>query len=506
MAASGLPWDRFAWCDDPVRYWAVEAPGAPAVRDAGIALDYAALDAAVDGLKATFAGLGVQAGDRVCVLGENSVATVAVLLAAARLRAWAVPLNARLSGPEVANVLAHCRPRLVITTDGCSDNATAHGRRLGAVDSAGLDRLGARLTVRPDAGPAEPVSDDPARQVAALIYTSGTTGAPKGVMLTHDNLMFIAGRSSAMRRLTPADRVYAVLPMSHVFGLASVVLGSLYQGAELRLVARFEAKATARALAEDGITVFQGVPQMYAALLALEEGLRAPALRYVSAGGAPLDPGLKRRVEARLSLPLANGYGLTETSPTLTTTPIGVFEDDANVGPAIPDVDLRITAPDGREAAAGAVGEIWARGRAVMKGYYRDPEATAMVVGPGGWFKTGDLGRIDERGRLHVVGRLKEVIIRSGFNVYPPEVEAVISAHPDVAAAAVIGDKAADGNEAVVAFVQTKPGRAFDEGGLATFAAERLAPYKRPSRYVALAQMPTAATGKLLKHKLRDLL
>ena len=506
MAASGLPWDRFAWCDDPVRYWAVEAPGAPAVRDAGIALDYAGLDAAVDGLKATFAGFGVQAGDRVCVLGENSVAAVVALLAAARLRAWAVPLNARLLEPEVANLLAHCRPRLVVTTDGCSDNAAAHGRRLGATDAAGLDRLGARLAVRPDAGMVEPVSDDPARQVAALIYTSGTTGAPKGVMLTHDNLMFIAGRSSVLRRLTPADRVYAVLPTSHVFGLASVVLGSLYQGAELRLVARFEAKAAVLALAEDNITVFQGVPQMYAAMLALGDGLQAPALRYASAGGAPLDPGLKRRVEAVLRLPLANGYGLTETSPTLTTTPIGVFEDDANVGPAIPDVDLHITAPDGREAAAGTVGEIRARGRAVMKGYYRDPDATAAVMASGGWFKTGDLGRIDDRGRLHVVGRLKEVIIRSGFNVYPPEVEGVLSAHPDVAAAAVIGGEVKDGNEAVVAFVQTKPGRAFDEAALAAFAAERLAPYKRPSRYVALREMPTAATGKLLKHKLRNLL
>jgi long-chain acyl-CoA synthetase len=406
-------------------------------------------------------------------------------------------------------VAAHCLPRLVVTTDKVSPEAAAHGERLGAAPLPALARFGASVAALPDPGEPEPVSDDPRRQVAALIYTSGTTGTPKGVMLTHDNLNFIAGRSSEMRRLTPADRIYAVLPISHVFGLASVLNGTLYQGARLDLVPRFEAEALARALAEDGVTIFQGVPQMYSRLTALAEargGLPAPQLRYISCGGAPLDPGLKARVEALWGLPLHNGYGLTETAPTVTTTRIEAPAADDATGPALPDVGLRIADSENRELAGGEIGEVQVRGRLVMKGYYKAPEQTQAVTTADGWLKTGDLGRLDAQGQLYVVGRAKELIIRSGFNVYPPEVEGVLAAHPDVALAAVLGRKAADGNEEVVAFLQARPGRSIDCAALQAHAAARLAPYKRPSSYRVLDEMPLAATGKLLKHKLSALL
>jgi long-chain acyl-CoA synthetase len=248
---------------------------------------------------------------------------------------------------------------------------------------------------------------------------------------------------------------------------------------------------------------------MYARLVALAEargGLSAPHLRYISSGGAPLDVGLKARVEALWGINLHNGYGLTETAPTVTTTRIEAPADDESTGPAIPDVDLRIAGPDGKPVETGGVGEIEVRGRLVMKGYYHAPEDTAATITPDGYLKSGDLGRLDARGHLYVVGRAKELIIRSGFNVYPPEVEGVLTTHPDVAVAAVLGRKTGDGNEEVVAFLQPKAGRTIDMDAIRAHAAERLAPYKRPCDYRIMAELPAAATGKLLKHKLRDAL
>ncbi|MDJ0943680.1 MAG: class I adenylate-forming enzyme family protein [Kiloniellales bacterium] len=505
--APALPPDRFRWITDPLDHWAAAAPERIAAADPLALRSYAGLREEVEALAALFRAEGVEPGDRVLILLENSLAGAAAILAAARLRAWAVPLNARLSAREVDAIRAHCRPRVSLYTAGVSPEAAAHARRHGAATRPALEPLGAVLAAGGEAAP-EPVAEDPAAQVAALIYTTGTTGAPKGVMLTHDNLMFIAGRSSRQRGVTAADRVYDVLPMSHVFGLSSVLLGSLYQGARLDLVPRFDPEAVARALAEDGVTIFQGVPQMYARLLARLEagaGLPAPRLRYISAGGAPLEPDLKARVEALWSLPLHNGYGLTETSPTISTTEPDRPAADDSTGPPLPDVEVRIAGPEGEALPTGEVGEIRIRGRLVMKGYYRDPEQTSAAVTSEGWFRTGDLGRLSAEGELYVVGRLKELIIRSGFNVYPPEVEAVVASHPRVALAAVLGRKV-PGNEEVVAFVQPPPGGEIDVTALRAFVEPRLAPYKRPSDYVVMAELPASATGKLLKHKLRDLL
>ncbi len=499
-----LPPDRFRWITDPLDHWAAAAPERIAAADPLARRSYAGLRAEVEALAALFRAEGVEAGDRVLILLENCLAGAAAILAAARLKAWAVPVNARLSAREVDAIREHCRPRVSLYTAGVSLEAAEHARRHGAEIRPGLAPLGATLVAAGETVP-DPSSDDPAAQVAALIYTTGTTGAPKGVMLTHDNLMFIAGRTSQQRGVTAADRVYDVLPMSHVFGLSSVLLGSLYQGARLDLVPRFDPQAVARALADDGVTVFQGVPQMYARLLARlkhGEGLPAPKLRYISAGGAPLEPDLKARVEALWSLPLHNGYGLTETSPTISTTEPERPATDDSTGPPLPDVEVRIAGPEGDALPTWEVGEIWIRGRLVMKGYYRDPEQTAAAVTPEGWFRTGDLGRLSAGRALYVVGRLKELILRSGFNVYPPEVEAVVASHPQVALAAVLGRKTAN-NEEVVAFVQPVPGGRIDLAALRAFVEPRLTPYKRPSDYVVMAELPASATGKLLKHKLR---
>jgi acyl-CoA synthetase (AMP-forming)/AMP-acid ligase II len=507
-AYDGLPHDRFRWVGDAVRYWADAAPARIALGDPLTTLTYAQLEALVETTRARLAALGAGAGDRVLIVLENSVLAVVAVLAAARLRAWAVPINARLSAGEVDTIRAHCSPRVTVYTAGVSAEARAHGERHGAAGDDLLASLGGLIALLPDSAP-EPASEDPAGQVAALIYTSGTSGEPKGVMLTHDNLIASSARSSRARRLSAADRVYGVLPVSHIFGLASMLLGTLHQGGRLDLVARFAPAEAASALAEDGITVFQGVPQMHARLLALAKTrarpLAAPHLRYVSTGGAPLDLALKQQIEAMWGLPLHHGYGLSETSAAVSLTTIDRPATDHSCGPPLPDVEVRIAAPDGSALPHGEVGEILVRSRAVMQGYYRDPALTAAILTPDRWLRTGDLGHLGPTDELYVEGRRKELIIRSGFNVYPPEVEGVLTAHPDVALSAVLGRPVA-GNEEVVAFVQPVPGRTLSLPDLAAFVAQRLAPYKRPGEYRVLAELPATSTGKLLKARLKELL
>jgi acyl-CoA synthetase (AMP-forming)/AMP-acid ligase II len=505
---TGLPPDRFQWVGESVGYWARQAPARIALSDPLARLTYGELEALVEVIEARLAALGTQAGDRVLIVLENSALAVVAILAAARLRAWAVPLNARLSPGEVDAIRAHCSPRVTIFTVGVSAEAAAHAERHEAAPDELLGPLGGRVALLPESAP-EPASEDPAAQVAALIYTSGTAGAPKGVMLTHDSLLFSSARSSRRRRLSPADRVYGALPVSHVFGLASVLLGTLYQGGRLDLVARFLPEEAARALAEDGITVLQGAPQMHARLLALAKArgrpVVAPSLRYASTGGAPLDLALKQQIETMWRLPLHNGYGLTETAAAVSLSAIERPARDHSCGPPLPDIAVRITGAAGLVLPPGEVGEIQVRARSVMKGYYRDPALTAATVTPDGWLRTGDLGRFGPVGDLYLEGRLKELIIRSGFNVYPPEVETVLTAHPDVALSAVLGRPVA-GNEEVVAFVQPVPGRTLSIPALRAFVEQRLAPYKRPAEYRVIAELPATATGKLLKARLRELL
>ncbi|MEO9903466.1 AMP-binding protein [Nisaea sp.] len=478
------------------------------LSDAEIALDGRSLKQAVDKAADALRHYGVRGGDRVLLVNENAAALQVLIFALSRIGAWTVLINARMTGNEIRKIAEHAGARTTLFTTGVSPDAVAHATAAGAIPFDMEPLTGVRIAPLNDAAEAEPLGRDGTDQVAALIYTSGTTGQPKGVMLTHDNLMFIAEISGSIRAIGPKDFAYGVLPTSHVFGLASVFLGTLAHGGHLHTVSRFAPKDAARALAEDGVTIFQGVPAMYAHLLELSARngapLPAPKLRYLSAGGAPLDLAIKANVEAMWKQPLHNGYGLTETAPTVTTTRMHAPAKDETVGPAIPGVEFRIADRDtGQPKQIDEVGEIWIRGPNVMKGYYRDPEQTAQVITSDGWFKSGDLGRTDANGNLYVVGRLKELIIRSGFNVYPAEVEGVLAQHPDIALSAVVG-RVADDNEEVVAFVQTIAGRKIEKDALEAHMRANLAPYKCPSHYVFMQALPATATGKILKAELKQ--
>jgi len=444
---------------------------------------------------------GIRGGDRLMLVGENSIALAVMILAASRLDAWAVIVNARLSGAEIETLRAHCEPRRMLFTVAISPDAARHSAHykaqtltLNGLDALTLSPLNTHCTP-------ESVQADPAQQVAALIYTSGTTGQPKGVMLTHRNLLFCATLSARLRALNPQDRAYGILPLSHAFGLASTFLATLRAGASLQLAARFEPAAVLHALA-DGLTILQGVPTLFAKLFdyaqSSGQALSAPRLRYLYAGGSPLDPSLKARVEAAFGVPLHNGYGMTEASPTISHTRLESPRTDCSVGLPIPFIETQL------RMSSGNTGELWVRGPNVMRGYYRDPAQTAQVIDAEGWLNTGDLARQDPDGALFIVGRSKELIIRSGFNVYPLDVETVLNQHPDVVHSAVVG-RGQEGEEDVVAFVERVPDSTLDVATLSTFAAERLAAYKRPCEIIFLSALPAAANGKILKHQLRIL-
>lgn len=492
---------------DIPRRRARETPAAPAIVEAGLCWSYAELEAAIDDAAVMLREHGVRPGDRVMIVGENCALTVALIFAAAALDAWSMHVNARLSPREIETIREHAKPRRVLYTHAISKDAAAHAVQAGAVETS-AGRAGTLMLGPLDsAATAEIAHCAAAEQVAALIYTSGTTGHPKGVMLTHRNLLFIAAVSSHLRALSPTDRVYAVLPFSHVYGLASVMIGSLYAGCCLHVVSGYVPERLAHALEFDGISVFQGVPAMYARLLDYLRGGRklvAPALRFIYAGGSPLDPTLKADVEAMFGRPLHNGYGMTESAPTISQTRFDAPRADTSVGPVIPGVEAQVRDMSGANLPDGESGELWVRGPNVMKGYYLEPELTAQVVDADGWLNTGDLVRRDADGALHIVGRTKDLIIRSGFNVYPVEVEAVLNTHPVVLQSAVVGRMVGDGNEEVIAFVECAPGMCVGESELLTYASNRLSPYKRPARVVIVEALPAAATGKVLKQSLRE--
>ncbi len=324
-------------------------------------------------------------------------------------------------------------------------------------------------------------------------------------MLSHRALMFVAAATARARQLTPDDRVLAILPVSHILGLTGVLLGTLLSGGTVHLTSRFDPVSILGALKNDGISVMLGAPSLYA-LLAEYAGRKAlvpipgERLRLISSAGAPLDTATKAIAEHAFGRTLHNGYGITECGPSISLTPLDAPRGDCAVGRILPGIETRCVGPDGTEAAAGETGDLLVRSPGLMNGYYRAEQETAAVIDRDGWFRTGDLARLED-GNLFIVGRSKDLIIRFGFNVYPAEVEGVLNGHPGVARSAVIG-RPIDGSEEILAFVQPAPDARVTADELAAYAAERLVSYKRPSRIHLMAALPMSPAGKILKAEL----
>jgi long-chain acyl-CoA synthetase len=496
---------------DVVKPWAELSPDRPALVEASRCWTYRQLATAISDTQTWLLKSGVRPGDRVMLVAENCREFVTLLLAAAGIDAWPVLANARLSAREIDEIRDHCGARRAFYTTSVSPHAADHAKRHGALVEE-LDGLGI-IGIGPLNGNVEPesIAEDLniADRVAALIYTSGTTGLPKGVMLSHRNLLFLAAGSAKIRSLTPDDRIYGILPMSHAVGLSVVLLGSLLSGASLYLAPRFDPMTARVTLERERLTVMLGAPATFAQFLQYAklrnvESLRFPALRIISSSGAQLHASTKSAVESLFGMPLHNGYGVTECSPTIAQTRVESPRSDNSIGPPFPGVEIKLVGTDRKPVAEGEAGELWVRGPNVMKGYYRAPEETAAAIDSEGWFNTRDLARLDD-GNLFIVGRTKDLIVRHGFNVYPAEVEAVLNGHPAVVQSAVIG-RSVEGEEEIIAFIQLLPDSQLTVTEVAEYAAGRLAPYKRPSQVFLVPTLPATPTGKVVKNELAKLI
>ena len=481
-----------------VEHWAGRNPQATCLSAEALELSYEQVSQLTLVLAAEFKARGAEPGDRVVLELENGLGVVLSFLALNRLGAAAVIVSPRLSDFERQKIVSHALPIAIIT----AITAPSGDLSQAILTTNVLTALGLVWSDDVAAGRLDRERHPLAANVAAMIYTTGTTGEPKGVMLTHQNLMFTGFVSGKLRGLGDADRVLTALPLSHAFGLSAVLCSVLTQGASLELMATFSAVGVLARLRDGAITGFLGVPAMYTQLISpdIQRALSYPFLRFLFSGGAPLDPTLKKTVEAYFGLPLHNGYGLTESGPTIAQTRLYAPLSDTSVGFVIPGVDYVIV---GASTSEEGIGELKVRGPNIMAGYYRNKAQTDQVL-IDGWLATGDLARINASGALEIVGRIKELIIKNGFNVYPPEVEAALLKLPEIIQAAVIG-QAVPGNERIIAFVQTST-PALDLAWINQQLRLTLAGYKLLDEIRVLDQLPAAPSGKILKHRLADLL
>jgi acyl-CoA synthetase (AMP-forming)/AMP-acid ligase II len=356
---------------------------------------------------------------------------------------------------------------------------------------------------------AEPprITINPAEDVVALPYSSGTTGLPKGVMLTHRNLVSNICQFDAVCQIRSDDRILAVLPLYHIYGLVVVMADGLYRGAAVVTLPRFELEGFLQTVQDQHISVACLVPPIILALAKhpLVDRYNLSRLRMVVSGAAPLGADLERECAERVGCLVRQGYGLTETSPvTHCSASLDALEvRPGSVGPVIPNTECKIAEPvTGEALGPRREGEVWIRGPQVMKGYLNNPEATAQMLRPGGWLRTGDLGYVDEHGLLYLVDRIKELIKYKGFQVAPAELEAVLLRHPAVADAAVIPVPDEEAGEIPKGFVVLKPGAAATHDKLTQFVARNVAPYKKIRRLEVLEQIPKSASGKILRRVL----
>jgi long-chain acyl-CoA synthetase len=444
---------------------------------------------------------GVRAGDRVALMMPNVLAFPLLFYGSLAAGAVVVPMNPLLKSREVAHYLRDSGASVIFAWEPAADGAAKGAADAGVpvirvADADAQSLLGDRP---PLAGWAGRSDDDD----AVILYTSGTTGLPKGAELTHANLYRNAEvTATTLLTTSPGDVVMGCLPLFHCFGLTCGLNAAVIGGACLTLLPRFDPGAVLEMIGREQVTIFEGVPTMYAGLL--NHPGRAAAdlssLRLCVSGGAALPVEVLRGFEEAFRCAILEGYGLSETSPVASFNHPHRPRKPDSIGTPVAGVQMRVLADSGAELPPGQVGEIAIRGHNVMKGYWGNQEATAAAI-PDGWFRTGDLARVDDEGYFFIVDRKKELIIRGGYNVYPREVEEALYEHPCVAEVAVVGIPDDSLGEEVGAAVALRPGTAATPAELRGFAKERVAAYKYPRRVWLVDQLPKGPTGKILRRE-----
>jgi acyl-CoA synthetase (AMP-forming)/AMP-acid ligase II len=479
--------------------------GRPALIDgpSGRVVTYAGLADAVERTAAGLHAAGFRKGEVAAICAPNCVEYPVAFLAIARLGGTVTPVNPALTAAEMAKQLTDAGAVVAFTT----------GELAGRVADAGCGRLRQVVHLDGDSfaalarteGSPPPVAIDPAGDVVALPYSSGTTGTPKGVMLTHRNLVASLRQMHPVEATTDQDVTAAVLPFFHVYGLVVVLGLGLYRGATLVVFPRFQLEELLAAVERWRVTRLPLVPPILLRLardpVVDRHDLRS--VRVVISGAAPLAPDLAREVATRLGCLVKQGYGMTELSPVSHMQPEDGSSPPGAVGVLHASTECRLVDPATlQDVAPGEPGELWVRGPQVMKGYLNRPEATAEMITPDGWLRTGDVGTIDTGGNLTVVDRLKELIKYKGYQVAPAELEALLLTHPAVADAAVVRRPDEEAGEVPKAFVVRRPGASLTAEELMAFVAERVAHYKRVRAVEFVPEIPRSPAGKILRRAL----
>lgn len=445
--------------------------------------------------------LGDCRGRHVGILAGNSPAFISGILGILGAGATAVPFNAMLTLPELLPQMQHADIAALCVSTPLQPLAEAAKQGGLACPIHILEEMAAQ---KGEAGAVTWGQGAAPGDLAMILYTSGTTGDPKGVMLTHRNLLANFESFAQMFSFRPSDTVVVVLPLFHCFSFTTQLLPCALIGCRMILCASFKPKQVLDIMSREPDVVFMGVPPMYALLAAAG----SPDLdikknvRLAVSGGGPLPREVQRAFEECFRLDLQEGYGLTEAAPAVSFNLPGPANKRGTIGQSIPGIDLQVWDEDGRIVPLGAEGELVVRGENVMRGYYKNPAATAAAITAGGWLRTGDLATLDHEGYARIVGRKKELIVSAGENIHPREVEEVLASHPQVLEAAVIGIPHKRKTEVPKAFLVPQPGMpmaALDADEVRQFSRQRLAPHKIPHAWVVVESLPKTATGKVNK-------
>jgi long-chain acyl-CoA synthetase len=470
----------------------------PALRMDEAALSYDEFRDAALRVAAGLRSRGVEPGHRVGMVLPNVLSFPVVFYGALLAGAAVVPMNPLLKAREIEYYLADSGARLVVAGAQSAEPAAEAAAAVG-VDSVAVDlALPSELMAdEPLDAPVERAGED----TAVILYTSGTTGQPKGAELTHASLHSNAHTTQeTLLEGTPDDVIMGCLPLFHVFGLTCSLNAGVLAGASLTLIPRFGGDKALDVIERDGVTVFQGVPTMFSAMLHQPDTDKrdVSSLRLCVSGGSAMPVEVMRSFEETFGCIVLEGYGLSETSPVASFNHPHAERKPGSIGTPIRGVELRLVDDEGKDVAAGEVGEIAIRGENVMKGYWGREEETAKAI-PDGWFRSGDLARKDGDGYYFIVDRKKEMIIRGGYNVYPREIEEALYEHPAVAEVAVVGIAHPDLGEEVGAAVALRPGASADVDELRSFVKERVAAYKYPRHLWLVDSLPKGPTGKILR-------
>lgn len=478
-------------------------PEHPALLWPGGRFTYRELDEKVASLAAGLHKLGIRKGDRVAYSLLNGPEAVMVHHAVLRAGAVCVPLSPAFTAAELRGHIGATSPRAIVADASVGNEVMSAGPH-----SAPVFVIGTHPSARPFeqlfSDPDVVLEDTSHEDLAVLALTSGTSGGPKAAKLTHGNLQANIDQmlQIVQARTEPTDVVLCVLPMFHIFAM-NVILGLTFaQGATVAIQPRFDPIGTLRFVEQMGVTIVVGAPPMFVAWLSVPEGTShdLSKVRFAISGASPLPPEVIPAFREAFGVEVWEGYGLTETSPTLTTTRMAE-QRPGSVGKPLPGVELRIVDASGEDVLPGDPGEVWVKGPNVFSGYWEDEDASSVFSGE--WFKTGDLGYLDMDGYLWLVDRKKELIIVSGFNVFPKEVEAALLSHRAVAGAAVVGEPHPRQGEQVKAYVVLAQGQRATEQDLVVHCTKTLARFKVPSQVVFVEDLPRLLSGKVLKRMLR---